>query len=115
MIKGIGVDLIEVDRIAKLIEKSPRFLQRVFTPAEIAYCSKKKNGPQNFAARFAAKEAFFKALGRRVPWKDVEVLNLTSGRPKLSLGTERKWPFKKAHLTLSHLADYALAVVILED
>lgn len=114
MITGIGIDFIEVQRIRRLAEKSPRFLERVFTPAEINYCSKKKYKYQNYAARFAAKEAFFKALGKRIGWKDVEVVNLASGKPCLYTSGNWKKPFRRAHLSVSHLADYATAIVILE-
>lgn len=115
MISGIGIDIIEVARVQKLGSKSPRFLERVFTPGEIAYCLKKKNKYQHFAARFAAKEAFFKALGERIPWKDVELVNLKSGKPFLKLRGKRRWPFKQMHISVSHLAEHALAVVILEE
>ncbi len=114
MIVGIGIDIIEVDRIARLAEKSPRFLERTFTSREIEYCSRKKNKHQNFAARFAAKEAFFKALGRRVDWKDVELINRPSGQPDLSIKGQAQRPFDRIHVSVSHLADYAVAVVILE-
>ena len=115
MISGIGIDMIEVARIEKLGSKSPRFLERVFTPAEIAYCSKKKNKYQHLAARFAAKEAFFKALGERMRWKDVELVNLASGKPTLKLGGKRRWSFERTHVSVSHLAEHALAVVILVE
>jgi holo-[acyl-carrier protein] synthase len=114
MITGIGIDIIEVERIKKLAEKSPRFLEKIFTPAEIAYCSKKKNKYQNYAARFAAKEAFFKALGKRVHWKDIKLVNLPSGKPRLELKNQKKWTFAKAHVSVSHLAEQAMAMVILE-
>jgi holo-[acyl-carrier protein] synthase len=114
MIFGIGIDIIEVDRIARLAGKSPRFLDRIFTPREIEYCSKKKNKQQNFAARFAAKEAFFKALGRRIGWKDVELINRPSGQPDLLIKSQVQRPFDRIHVSVSHLADYAVAVVILE-
>jgi holo-[acyl-carrier protein] synthase len=115
MIKGIGVDIIEVDRIAKLAGNSPRFLEKVFTPTEIEYCSRKKFRYQHFAARFAAKEAFFKALGRPVSWKDVELVNLPSGKPTLEFKGAEHYPFSRAHVSVSHLADHAVAVVILEE
>jgi holo-[acyl-carrier protein] synthase len=115
MISGIGIDIIEVSRVQKLGSKSPRFLKRVFTPGEIAYCSKKKNKYQHFAGRFAAKEAFFKALGERIPWKDIELINLALGKPTLKLKGKRPWPFKRTHVSVSHLAEYALAIVILEE
>jgi len=114
MITGIGIDFIEVERIRKLAEKSPRFLEKIFTPVEIAYCSKKRNKYQNYAARFAAKEAFIKAFGKRVHWKDIEMVNLPSGKPRLELKGTQKWPFNRAHVSISHLAEQAMAVVILE-
>lgn len=115
MIKGIGIDIIEVERVEKLGLKSSRFLEKIFTPREIAYCSRKANKFQHFAARFAAKEAFFKALGKRIPWKDVELVNLASGKPTLELASGREWPFRQAHVSISHLARLALAVVVLEE
>ncbi len=114
MIVGIGIDIIEVDRIARLAEKSPRFLERTFTPREVEYCSRKRNKQQNYAARFAAKEAFFKALGKRVGWKDVELVNRPSGQPDLVLKHDLRHAFERAHVSVSHLAAYAVAIVILE-
>jgi holo-[acyl-carrier protein] synthase len=114
MITGIGIDFIEVKRIRDLAEKSPRFLEKIFTPVEIAYCSKKRNKYQNYAARFAAKEAFFKAVGKRVHWKDVELVNLPSGEPRLEMKAGQKWPFTRAHVSVTHLAEHAMAIVILE-
>ncbi|MFQ6110028.1 MAG: holo-ACP synthase [Candidatus Aminicenantales bacterium] len=115
MIVGIGIDIIEVERIKKLVEKNPRFVQRIFTPQEIRYCQKKANRYQHYAARFAAKEAFFKALGRRIKWKDVGLTNLSSGQPKLKIMAEEKFPFDRAHVSISHLSAYAAAIVILES
>lgn len=114
MIIGIGADLIEVKRIQNLAEKSPRFLERVFTSNEIQYSHSKKNRFQHLAARFAAKEAFFKALGRKISWTEVGVVNLPSGKPTLVFKAEKSLPFDKAHVSLSHLKDYAFAFVILE-
>lgn len=115
MITGIGIDLIEVERIKKLIEKNPRFIPRIFTPQEIHYCQKKVNKYQHFAARFAAKEAFFKALGRRIKWKDVGLTNLSSGKPELEINAKEKFPFESAHVSVAHLSAYAVAMVILES
>jgi holo-[acyl-carrier protein] synthase len=114
MIVGIGVDIIEVERIRKLAEKSPRFLKRVYTSEEIRYCKEKKNKFQHLAARFAAKEAFFKALGRKINWTDVGIINLPSGKPQLSITSEESLPFDEAHVSISHLRDYAVACVVLE-
>lgn len=114
MVKGIGIDIIEVERIKKIAEKNPGFLQRIFTPQEISHCLKKRNKYQHLAARFAAKEAFFKALGRRINWKEVELFNLPSGKPRLEIKSKERFSFVEAHVSISHLAEYAVAAVILE-
>jgi holo-[acyl-carrier protein] synthase len=114
MIIGIGIDIIEISRIQKAIEKNPRFCDRVFTKAEIQYTDGKKNKFQHLAARFAAKEAFFKAIGKHIAWADVETINLPSGQPQLVIYAKEDFGFTRSHISLSHLADHALAVVILE-
>ena len=88
MIVGTGVDLAEVPRIRASIERfGARFVERIFTPAEIAYVERKANRYERYAARFAAKEAGMKAIGtgwrRGVTWQDFEVANLPSGKPTL--------------------------------
>ncbi len=115
MIYGIGVDIIEVERIQSLAEKNTRFLTRIFTETEITYCTKMKNKYQHLAARFAAKEAFFKAIGRKINWKEIGIKNLPSGKPVLEILCEENFPFKKADVSLSHLKDYAIATVILSS
>jgi holo-[acyl-carrier protein] synthase len=114
MVIGVGVDIIEVARVQRAVERNPRFVDRVFTAGELAYSEGKKSRFQHLAARFAAKEAFFKALGRRVGWTEVEVENLPSGQPRLVVRSAEATGFARSHLSLSHLADYAVAVVILE-
>jgi holo-[acyl-carrier protein] synthase len=114
MVIGIGIDIIDVERIKKLAEKNPRFLERIFTLKEIDYCSKKKNKYQHLAARFAAKEAFFKAVGKRISWQDVELSNLPSGEPQLDIKFKERFFIEKALVSISHLKDYAVATVILE-
>ena len=114
MITGIGIDIIEVARIKKSAEKNPRFLQRIFTPREISYCQRKKNKYQHLAARFASKEAFFKALGKRIRWTEIELMNLSSGKPQLNIESKERFSFSHVHVSISHLADYAAAVVVLE-
>ena len=123
MVIGIGIDIIDVERVRKLAEKNPRFLERIFTPKEIDYCSKKKNRYQNLAARFAAKEAFLKAIGlgfrNGIYWTDIEVENDPMGKPLFSFHRKAKEVLEthrihKALLTLSHDRPYAVAHVILE-
>jgi holo-[acyl-carrier protein] synthase len=125
MVIGVGTDLIEIARIAQSIDRfGERFLHRVFTPREIAYCRRKKNAAESFAARFAAKEAAAKALGigisRGVSWLELEVVRLPSGQPTLSLSGRaaqraRQLAVARASLSLTHSKDFALAVVVLED
>lgn len=114
MILGVGIDIIEVERVKKLAEKHPRFLKRIFTPREIDYCLQKRNKYQHLAARFAAKEAFFKAIGKRINWKDVELFNLPSGKPQLEIKSKENFSIQEAHISISHLKDYAVSSVILE-
>jgi holo-[acyl-carrier protein] synthase len=126
MIVGTGVDLCEVARIEKAIQSShgSRLVERVFTAREIAYAKSKANPYERFAARFAAKEAGMKALGvgwrGGVAWRDFEVTNLPSGRPTLTLhgkAAERAQKLGVANVALSitHTAEQALALVVLES
>lgn len=125
MVVGLGSDLIEIARVAKSIERyGTRFLDRVFTSGEIAYCRTKKNAAESFAARFAAKEAGAKALGtgisHGISWPEIEVLREPSGKPKLHLSGRAldraiKLGVKTSALTLTHSRDIAMAVVVLED
>jgi len=114
MIVGVGIDIIEVARIQRAVEKNPRFCDRVFTEREVRYCEGKKNRFQHLAARFAAKEAFFKALGRHVGWSAVEVVNLPSGQPQLVIHAQGDFGFGRSFVSLSHLTDHAAAIVVLE-
>jgi holo-[acyl-carrier protein] synthase len=124
VIIGIGTDLAEVGRIANSIVRfGERFLNRIYTPAECAYALSKASSAERFAARFAAKEAAMKAIGtgwrRGVRWLDFEVVNERSGRPTLQLaGVAREIAgtlgVQRVHLSLTHTAELAMAVVILE-
>lgn len=115
-----GIDIIEVKRIQNLIEEyGERFLNKVFTTYEIAYCEKKgKTKYQHYAARFAAKEAVYKALSKNsfqsIEWKKIEILNETNGRPKIN---EEKIKGYTIDISLSHLAEFAMAnaVVVKEE
>jgi len=125
VIVGTGVDLAEVNRIGEAIERyGQRFLDRIYTAAEIAYVERKANRHERYAARFAAKEAGMKAIGtgwrRGVRWKDFEVVNLASGRPTLQLhGVAAKvadaLQVRHIALSLTHTAMQGMAIVILES
>jgi len=125
MIVGLGVDITEVDRIAAAIARRGRaFLERVFTPSEIAYCERHRNRSERFAGRFAAKEATMKALGtgwaRGVRWVDIEVVREPSGKPTLKLsGATRaiadSLGVKNIALSITHDGNTALAQVIFES
>jgi holo-[acyl-carrier protein] synthase len=123
MIAGLGIDLIEVERVASSISKEAGFRELVFSKKEIDYCEAKTNKFQHYAARFAAKEAFFKAIGTGwmggTAFNEVEITNDEKGRPELVLlGATKKslvsWGIIKISLSLSHLATVASAVVIIE-
>ena len=124
MIVGIGIDVAEVKRIRAVIEsQGERFLRRVFTLEEVAYCEKFKNKYERYAGRFAAKEAAMKALGtgwsRGVRWVDVEVVRARGGRPILELkGEARKVAdrlgVKNIALSMIHTVEQAIAQVIFE-
>ena len=125
MIVGSGVDLAEVGRIRRSIERyGERFLARVFTPAERAFVERKRNRFERYAARFAAKEAAMKAIGtgwqHGVAWRDIEVANLPSGKPTLRFSGKaaefaERLGVKSVALSLSHTEELAIAEVILES
>ena len=124
MIVSIGIDIIEVRRVREVLKRTPGFAERVFTEAERAYCdSRGVVAPQHYAARFAAKEAALKALqtGWRggISWHDVEIAAHDSGAPYLVLHGVAKDLMEnsgasKAHLSMSHTAEHAIAEVVLE-
>ena len=125
MIVGTGIDIAEVPRIAESMERfGRRFLERVFTPDEIRYCESKANKAERYAARFAAKEAAMKAIGtgwkRGVTWQYVEVQRQPGGRPIVvfrgkALEFFQKLGAARAHLSLTHSAEHAIAQIILES
>jgi holo-[acyl-carrier protein] synthase len=124
VIVGSGVDLCEVDRIKEAIARhGRRFVERIYTPREIAYAQSKANLYERYAARFAAKEAGMKALGTGwrggVAWRDFEVANLPSGRPTLQFHGKaaelaRNLGVENISLSITHTAVQAMALVILE-
>ena len=125
MILGLGIDLVELERIGSAFEKfGDRFLKRILRPEESAYCLSHKNPVPFIAGRFAAKEAISKAFGTgicgQLGWLDMEVCRKESGEPFLALHGEglkllAKRGGRKIHLSLSHTATHATAVAIMED
>ena len=121
MIVGTGVDIAEVGRIRAAMERfGDRFLNRVFTPDEARYCLGKPNAAERLAARFAAKEAGMKAIGtglrHGITWRDVEVVRLPGQRPMLKFGGKAaefaaRLGCKRTHLSLTHTADQAIALM----
>ena len=124
MICGTGVDIAETSRIEQSLERhGERFTKKVFTAAEIAYCDKFKNRAERYAARFAAKEAAFKALGTGwrdgIRWRDVEVIHQPSGIPDLVLTgraqeVARELRVTRMSVSISHSDRYVVAFVIFE-
>jgi holo-[acyl-carrier protein] synthase len=124
MIIGIGIDIIEVQRIRETIARTPRFTERVYTLAEREYCeSQGKAAAQSFAARFAAKEAFLKALKTgwrgKIAWHDIEIIRDLAGVPTLDVSGDAKRLLAESgadriHLSISHTSEHAIAEVILE-
>lgn len=118
---GVGIDLMSVKRIRRAIEcYGGRFLERIFSPAEVDFCQKLSNPYPSYAARFAAKEAFSKALGTGlrglVSWREIEVCDNERTRPTLKVTGRAKELLagRRVHLSLTHLEDYAAAVVVIE-
>ena len=124
MIVSIGIDIIEVARIREVLLRTPRFGERVFTSAERAYCQRRgAAAAQHYAARFAAKEAALKALqtgwSGGISWQDVEVGAKDSGAPVISFHGRARELYEqtgaaRAHLSIAHTTEHAIAEVILE-
>ena len=106
----LGVDLVEIGRVRSLAKRNPKFLTRVFSAAEIAYCRAKKNPWPHFAVRFAAKEAVYKALGKaEVPLTAISVHRGKDGRPTVKIKGK---PVRGLKLSLSHGRDHAVAFAV---
>jgi holo-[acyl-carrier protein] synthase len=115
----IGTDIIEIDRIDRLLKKYPNFRSRFFTDREISYCEHKKYPAQHYAARFAGKESILKALGNEqgeiIRFRDLEIINSRSGKPEVYLHNQaytfsQKHGIKTIKISLSHCKTYAVAV-----
>ena len=113
----VGIDLVVTKRIKRLI-KNRQFLSRVFAEEEIAYCEKKRNREQHYSARFAAKEAVWKALKGKfqIALKDIIVKNLDNGKPLIEFNTSiKKLKKVQVEVSLSHTENYAVAVAMIKN
>lgn len=121
MLIGIGIDIIEIDRIKSSVENyGKRFLSKIYTPAELEYCLSKANKYQHLAARFAAKEAVYKALATGwqevMSWQDIEIANEPSGMPQVTLcGKLKKFlaEDKSLKISISHSDNYVTCMAII--
>lgn len=115
----IGNDIIETERIRKILQKYPdRFKRRVFTEKEVQYCeSKGESKYQSYAARFAAKEAIFKAISELIPnkyyinWTDIEIINNQAGRPYAVIKNTKD--IEGIDISISHVKEYAIATALI--
>jgi holo-[acyl-carrier protein] synthase len=124
MIYGIGVDIVKIERFKQALERwGDRFCRRVFTAQELTTCGSKAQPARHLALRFAAKEAFLKALGRGmfqgIAWHDIEITNDPSGRPRMNVKGAaqnicREKGIKEIFVSISHEAEYGVAQVLLE-
>lgn len=124
MIRGLGIDLVAVSRIEEAARRhGERFLKRIFTESEVAYCARHPQPARHWAARFAAKEAGMKALGTGwsagITFKSIEVVNLASGQPTLvlhgaSAERARAMGATNAMVTITHDGGFAMACVVLD-
>jgi len=123
MIFGVGIDQLDVARMDRLVGADDGFVTRVFTAAETAYCRSQHTPAQHFAARFCAKEAFFKAIGtgwrNGMDWTEVGVVRDELGRPEIDLTGKAAQVFRqlglsRIHLSLSHTGHTATAMVVVE-
>ena len=123
MVYGIGTDIIEVERIGSLVAKGPSYINHVFTQNEIEFCESKRNKNQHYAARFAAKEAFMKALGTGwnlgISFTQIEIVPNALGKPEIVLhGRALEYADQeeiiRIHVSITHIKELANAVVIIE-
>jgi len=123
MIKGIGTDIIAIGRIKKAINQDSEFANRIFSHEETEYCNSKFKNEIHFAGRFAAKEAFFKALGTGwrdgMKWTEINIINNKLGKPEIIISGKTLKLFKEKgmtfiNLSISHTKEFAVAFVIIE-
>jgi holo-[acyl-carrier protein] synthase len=124
VIIGVGIDIVEVERLAEKLDRSAELKAKVFSEAEIKFCEAQQDKSQHFGARFAAKEAFLKATGKGLTLghelSDIEIISDALGKPMIKLNgafavlaLEHKW--NKIHVSLTHVKSMASAVVIIEE
>ncbi len=122
MIDAVGVDIADVKRIKSALDRwGERFVTRTFSSREAEYCRRHRDEALRFAARFAAKEAFIKCIGsaRGIAWNEIELLNDRTGKPHFHLSVNmqkklKKREIKKVHVSITHTAEYAVALVVFE-
>lgn len=122
MIEAVGVDIADVERIRKALDRwGDRFVERTFSRRESDYCRKHRDEAVRFAARFAAKEAFVKCMGsaRGIPWNEIELVNDRSGKPRIELSETIRAKLqarkvRRVHVSVSHTAHHAVAFVVFE-
>ena len=120
MVKGVGIDIIEVSRIKRIMEKyGDKFFKRILTDNEINYCKSFPNSELHFAGRFASKEAYSKAIGTGISkdfgWKDIEILNDIRGKPYINHIKETEYTQFHFEISISHTKEYGCSVVICEE
>ena len=120
MIRGIGIDIIEIKRIKRVMENyGDKFFERILTEKEIAYCKSFSKPDLHFSGRFAAKEAYSKSIGTGISkhfgWKDIEILNDEKGKPYIHHTTENEYSKLIFNVSISHTDEYAAAVVTCEN
>ena len=113
----IGTDIEQISRVAEALARTPKLEEKLFTPAERAYCAGRGRPAQHFAARFCAKEAFAKAMSVPLSWQEVEIVREDASAPEIRVTGEaaRLLGGRAVRLSLSHAGDYAIAMVLIED
>jgi holo-[acyl-carrier protein] synthase len=112
---GVGIDIVDIARVGEALTRTPRLVSRLFTAAEREYCGARHHRHQHFAARFAAKEAIAKAIGRPLRWQEVEITNDELGKPEAVFSGRARAALagRRVLISLSHSGDYATAVAMI--
>lgn len=114
---AIGTDIEQISRVAAILQRTPRFAERLFTATERDYCARQANPAQHYTARFCAKEAFAKAIGTPMKWHEVEVTRSADGAPSITTygDAQQLLAGRAVRLSISHAGDYATAMVLIEE